>query len=129
MTEKEQFSTGAMRDQQIGKTRYDLIPIWVDKRLADLLESGAIKYAEYNWAKGMPVKRTYASLRRHLRQLLERDRSEDHFAAVLFNAMVLEHTLVGIEDGSLPPELYDLDHDFLSNLEDFPTDYAGKGVK
>lgn len=77
----------------------------------------------------MPIKRTYASLRRHLRQLLERDRSEDHFAAILFNAMVLEHTLVNIEAGKLPPELYDLEHDFLDNYEDFPTDYQNKEVK
>ncbi len=129
MTEKEQFSTGAMRDKKDDKVSYDLIPLWVLERFAIHLGHGAKKYEAWNHAKGMPIKRCYASLFRHLMGLLSRDRSEDHFAGVLFNLMVIEETLVGIESGRLPGELYDLEYDYLEDNPDFPTNFEKIGIK
>ena len=50
---KQEFSTGAHRDSNIGKGRYDLIPPISLKRLADVYERGADKYGARNWEKGM----------------------------------------------------------------------------
>lgn len=88
---REDFATGARRDTQEGKPRYDLIPTGPLRRLADLLARGADKYGEHNWEKGMPLSRFYASMFRHLIQWREGDRAEDHLAAILFNAMAIMH--------------------------------------
>lgn len=86
---REQFTTGSRRDTQEGKPRYDLIPVEGLERLADLYARGAEKYGDNNWAKGQPYSRVYASLFRHMIQWRQGDRSEDHLAAVAWNAMAL----------------------------------------
>lgn len=100
---RQEFDTGMVRDQQDGKPRYDLIPVGPLKRLADLYARGAIKYDEYNWAKGQPYSRAYASLLRHIYAWREGETEEDHLAAVVFNAFALMY----YEDNK--PELNDLD--------------------
>lgn len=86
---RQEFVTGMVRDTQDGKPRFDLIPTEGLRRVADLYARGAEKYDDNNWKKGQPYSRTYASLFRHLIQWREGDRSEDHLAAVIFNAMAL----------------------------------------
>ena len=100
--ERQQFSTGMQRDVQTGKPRYDLIPVGALKRVADLYARGAEKYDAWNWTKGQPYSRAYASLIRHVMNWREGDRDEDHLAAVIFNAMALMY----YEDNK--PELDDL---------------------
>jgi hypothetical protein len=85
------FETGAQRDSQAGKPRYDLIPPEALRRLAELFARGAEKYDDHNWAKGMPSTRVLASLYRHLEQYRTGDKTEDHLAAVAWNAFVLMH--------------------------------------
>lgn len=87
--ERQHFETGMVRDTQAGKPRFDLIPTGPLKRVADLYSRGAEKYDEYNWMKGQPYSRTYASLYRHMIQWREGDIDEDHLAAVVWNAMTL----------------------------------------
>lgn len=86
---REEFTTGSRRDTQQGKPRYDLIPVQALARLADLYARGAEKYGDHNWQKGQPYSRVYASLFRHLIQWRQGDRSEDHLAAVAWNAFAL----------------------------------------
>lgn len=86
---REDFASGARRDTQSGKPRYDLIPPGPLKRLAELYERGAVKYGDSNWEKGMPCSRIIASLMRHVEQFREGDRTEDHLAAVAWNAFAL----------------------------------------
>lgn len=86
---RQSFSTGMVRDVQDGKPRFDLIPTEGLRRLADLYARGAEKYGDDNWKKGQPYSRAYASLFRHLIQWREGDRTEDHIAAVVFNAFAL----------------------------------------
>lgn len=100
--EREEFPTGMVRDTQTGKPRFDLIPTESLRRLADLYARGAEKYDDDNWKKGQPYSRTYASLFRHLIQWREGDRSEDHMAAVAWNAFALMYYEVR------KPELDDL---------------------
>lgn len=105
---KQKFDTGAQRNSAKGKGHYaDYSPLAM-KRVAALLERGADIYGSMNYAKGMPMLRTVESMLRHAYQYLEGDRSEDHLAAVSFNAMVLMHTEEGIERGILPQSLKDL---------------------
>lgn len=99
---RESFDSGMVRDTQDGKPRYDLIPVQPLKRLADLYMRGAIKYDDNNWQKGQPYSRAYASLFRHMIAWREGDRSEDHLAAVAWNAFAL----MWYEDNK--PELDDL---------------------
>jgi len=86
---REEFDSGARRDTQDGKPRYDLIPPGPLKRLAELYARGAEKYDEHNWTKGMPISRYLASLMRHPEQYREGDTEEDHLAAVVWNAMAI----------------------------------------
>lgn len=105
--EREEFVTGSRRDTQKGKTRPDLIPHELTRRLGDLLGKGAEKYGERNWESGQPLSRVMASLKRHLLQIEEGDTSEDHMAAVVFGIMVFMHHLPRIADGRLPAALAD----------------------
>lgn len=89
--EREQFESGAKRDTQVGKPRYDLIPPLPLKRLADLYARGAEKYDDHNWAKGMSTARILASLYRHLEQYRAGEKTEDHLAAVAWNAFAIMH--------------------------------------
>lgn len=85
---REQFVTGMVRDTQSDKPRYDLLDRPLLKRWAELMARGAVKYGENNWRKAatqVEMDRFDASLLRHVFQLLEGDRSEDHGAAICFN--------------------------------------------
>jgi hypothetical protein len=88
---RQEFDTGARRDTQDGKPRYDLIPLSPLTRLAMHYTNGAVKYGESNWTKGMPLSRFYASLFRHLISWARGDRAEDHMAAVAWNAFAIMH--------------------------------------
>ncbi len=88
---REEYETGARRDTQAGKTRWDLIPPLALKRVADLYARGAVKYDEWNWAKGIKMSRCYASAFRHLMQWVFGDKDEDHLAAVVFNIFCIMH--------------------------------------
>lgn len=88
---RELMDTGSQRDTQEGKPRYDLIPVTSLRRLADLYARGAEKYDDFNWAKGQPFSRVYASMFRHLIAFAEGDTEEDHLAAVAWNAFAIMH--------------------------------------
>jgi hypothetical protein len=88
---RESFSSGAVRDVQGDKPRYDLIPPFPLQRLAELYARGAEKYDDHNWAKGMNTSRILASLMRHLEQYRQGDKTEDHLAAVAWNAFAIMH--------------------------------------
>jgi hypothetical protein len=107
--ERQDFGTGSVRDTREGKGRFDLItPIGL-KRLAQHYENGAKKYGDRNWEKGQPVSRYLDSAIRHLYAFLDGDRSEDHMAAVAWNALGAIHTEEKVKQGHLPEELNDLE--------------------
>lgn len=89
--QRQSFETGAVRDTQKGKARYDLIPPTALYRVAMHYGGGAAKYKPFNWAKGMNFSRTFASMFRHLMEWQIGDRSEDHLAALVFGALTLMH--------------------------------------
>lgn len=106
--QREPFTTGAVRDTQEGKPRFELIPVAPLKRLADLYARGALKYGEHNWQKGMPFTRVLASLLRHAYAYIEGERTEDHLAAVAWNAFALMTYEDSISKGKLSADLDDV---------------------
>lgn len=92
---RQEFDTGAVRDTQEGKGRFDLISPIGERRLARRYEQGAKKYGDRNWQKGIPISRCLGSAKRHISQYFAGDTSEDHLAAAawnLFTAMDMEET-------------------------------------
>lgn len=89
--ERQSFSTGAVRDTSANKPRPDLISPFFLERLGEQLRKGAVKYAEWNWAKGIPSSRCYESAMRHLLQFAQGLTNEDHLSAAAFNIMVIIH--------------------------------------
>lgn len=106
--ERSEFNTGAVRDAMQGKGNPSLIPIDALRAVSRRFEDGADKYGRNNWQKGIPLSRYVDSLYRHLWQFMEKDNTEDHGGAVIWNAMCLIQTKKWIDEGRLPMELDDL---------------------
>ena len=106
--EKRQFSTGSVRHSRKGKGRYDLIPPTGLRRLAVHYENGADVYGDRNWEKGQPLSSYIDSMLRHGQDYLSGDRSEDHLAAVAWNAFGAMHTEMMLREGKYPKEFADL---------------------
>lgn len=90
-TTKEVVESGMVRDSQEDKPRFDLISPFALTRLANHYKNGARKYSEYNWAKGGPFSRFYASMFRHMIKWFIGSTDEDHLAAVAWNAFCIMH--------------------------------------
>jgi len=106
--ERQEFETGAVRDTQIGKGRYDLLPTRAIRRLAKHYENGARKYGDDNYLKGMPMRRFADSAIRHLFKALEGHTDEDHWIASIWNLMAIVEYQERIEEGILDNKLNDL---------------------
>jgi len=117
--ERQEFSTGSVRDSEKGKGLYaHLSPIAL-KRLAQHMEAGAEKYNFRNWELGQPLARYLESAIRHLYTYLEGSRDEDHLAAAMWNVHGIIHTEEMIKRGVLPKELDNLPHYYPSRAKDF----------
>ena len=88
---RQSFDTWMVRDTQDNKPRIDLISPFFLKRLWLLLARWAEKYNARNWELGCDFQRLTASMMRHTTQWMEWDKTEDHLAAVCFNAMAIIH--------------------------------------
>ena len=104
---RQSFPSGMARDIRQGKGRYDLIPPGALRRVALLLERGAVKYGDNNWRKGQPFCRALDSADRHLHQYIDRIDDEDHLAQTVCNLLMVLQYEEDIERGWLPPELDD----------------------
>lgn len=87
--ERRSFKTGAVRDTDVNKPRYDLIPPHALWRVAMLYTRGAAKYGENNWQKGIPSQQMLASAMRHMEAYRRGDEEEDHLAAVVWNVLAM----------------------------------------
>lgn len=118
--ERATFTTGAMRDYQGGKGRFDLVPLdlvqWLVEdwheypyqavwALARLYEAGAQKYAERNWEKGIPLIAYYNSSWRHIAKHHLAMGDEPHLTQWCWNLLCLYWTERKIKEGELPIEL------------------------
>lgn len=107
--ERHEFPTGSRRDTRAGKGRYDLLPPFALRRLAQHYEGGARKYGDRNWQKGQPVSRYIDSALRHIFTYMEGDRTEDTLIAAAWNLLCAVETQEMVGRGFLPHELDDFD--------------------
>lgn len=108
--ERMVFESGALREPATGKGRFDLVSPFGLRRIAMWYELGALKYAERNWEKGIPMSRCVDSAMRHLNKFLMGMTDEDHLAAAAWNVIAIMHYE---ETGRT--DLDDLPH-FIKNL-------------
>lgn len=106
--------SGARREK-LGALPYDLIPYQeITDAFARVAEFGAVKYAPWNWSKGLARVQLLGSLLRHAFAYLrgeDRDRETGllHTDHILWNAAVLAHNVHwNLEDGrrAEPPRDY-----------------------
>lgn len=105
---RTEFDTGAVRDGQEGKGRFDLIPYEAMERVAKIFEAGSKKYQPRNWEKGIPTHRFMDSGLRHAMKYLGGRRDEDHLAMAAWNFLCLLQTEHWIAEGTLPASLQTL---------------------
>jgi len=109
--DQQEFATGAVRNTAAGKPLIGNISPFFLQHLGDWLaenaEENGGKYPMYNWEKGIPVRRCYESLMRHLNCFARGKTDEPHLAAAGFNIMLIDHVLTCIDLGLLPAELDD----------------------
>lgn len=105
---RQEFGTGAVRDVQEDKGRFDLIPPEPTWALAIHFQKGAIKYGDNNWAKGIPLKRYLDSAKRHLVEYEMGLSEENHLISAIWNLYCLYATQIRIQNGELPETLNDM---------------------
>ena len=91
---RKEFSSGMRRDLDDDKPRYDLIPLDMLKRLAELYARGAKKYGDCNWQLANTeeeYKRFKASAWRHFVQWQNGEYDEDHATGAIWNIIAYEH--------------------------------------
>ena len=106
--QRTEFETGAVRDAQGGKGRFDLLPKMTIWALAHHYEKGCQKYGDRNWEKGIPIKNFMDSAQRHLTEFELGFEDENHLIAALWNIACAYETLLRIKMGILPESLDDL---------------------
>lgn len=102
------WETGAQRDMQSGKGKFNLIPPYALLRVARHFEAGGAKYGFFNWQRGIPLSSYLDSAMRHLTEVMDGLEDEDHASAVVWNIMCFIETKRMIEKGILPSTLNDL---------------------
>jgi hypothetical protein len=105
---RRDFNSGAVRDGETGKGRFDLIPPVMLDLLAKHFEAGAVKYEDRNWEKGMPLSVYLDSALRHINKYRDGQRDEPHMVAALWNLTAFIHTREMINRGVLSCELDDV---------------------
>jgi hypothetical protein len=97
-----------------GKVQWQLIPYPVLVGVARVLEFGILKYAEWNWSKGMPWGECMRCTLSHLfkfwfmGQECDEESGEHHLDHVMCNVMFMRHyTLVYKEGDNRPPDWTD----------------------
>lgn len=110
--ERQEFSTGAVRDKKDGKGRFDLLPPRTIRALAIHYQKGGLKYLPRNWEQGIPIGEFIDSGLRHIFDYVEGKTDENHLIAAIWNLCGAYETLERIKEGILPKELDDLPYTY-----------------
>jgi len=105
--ERRQFETGAVRDQDKDKGRFDLLPADAIRQLARVFEVGANKYPSRNWEKGMSIRCYVDSALRHIFCVLAGQEDEPHLPMAMWNLACAIQTEIWVRQGKLPSTLRD----------------------
>jgi len=103
--QRTEFSTGAVRDLQTNKGRYDLLPTYAIHELARHMEEGCKKYGDRNWEKGVELHTFVNSALRHLNKFMMNMNDEPHLSAAAWNIMCLLDTIIRIKLDVLSDDL------------------------
>jgi hypothetical protein len=119
VTGERDFGTGAQRDPNEDKGRFDLLSPLALTRLAKHTQKGAAIRGERNWENGMPIPATLDSAIRHIycyitNKLMGQQQDEDHLAAAMWNVMNAMHFDELISMDCADPEL----GNFLGDLKE-----------
>lgn len=88
---RDTFTTGAVREANDGKGRFDLISAEGLRRLALRYEFGSAKYGDRNWEKGLSTSNCLNSAFRHIVEYMMGLDNEDHLAACAWNLFAIMH--------------------------------------
>lgn len=90
--ERETLVDGGAVRESVDKPAIEGVSPYAMERLGWHFTAGGKKYGDFrNWERGMPMMRMCASLLRHVFLWIRRDDSEDHMAAVMWNAQAIMH--------------------------------------
>lgn len=104
MSDNQQYPSGAVRERNRGRGRFDLSSPYAERRLAGVSERGADKYTPRNWERGMPLERYIESALRHLAKYRAGLTDEDHLGQAYWNLMAALHTEELVWQGRYPAE-------------------------
>ena len=108
-----------------GKVALSLVPWHLLAGTARVLMGGRLKYAEWNWSKGMKWSNSFDSLLRHLIKWwylgedIDPESGEHHLDHVMCNLLFLRHYTMAFREGDDRPPA-ELTH-FTDSLVDFNT--------
>ena len=86
-----------------GKPRWSLVPQSALIPMVRVLEFGAKKYGDYNWVKGLSIRETCESLKRHLDAFMEGEDDDpesklSHIGHIQCNALFLSWIMENRKD-------------------------------
>lgn len=82
----------SVREDDSHKSRMEGISPYALERIGMRYTDGGIKYGDFrNWERGQPWSRCIGAILRHTTAYMRRDTSEDHLAAIAWNAIALMH--------------------------------------
>lgn len=84
---RQEYESGARRDNSENKGRMDLLPPESILRLSRWYEWGAKKYGDHNWERGMPISRYLDAAIRHTFKYMAGCNDEDHLSAAVWNLL------------------------------------------
>lgn len=100
--QRANFDTGAVRDIDDNKGRFDLLPADAIRQLARVMETGCLKYGDRNWEQGIPIRRYVDSALRHIFCVLAGMEDEPHLPMAMWNLACAIQTEIWIRCGKLP---------------------------
>jgi len=86
---RQEYASGARRDNASNKGRMDLLPPEAILRLSRWYEWGAQKYGDHNWERGMPISRYLDAAIRHTFKYMAGCNDEDHLSAAVWNLLAI----------------------------------------
>lgn len=114
------MKSGALRETNEGKGRFDLMSPYALLRVARIHEKGSKKYSPRNWEKGMRFSLFVDAAFRHIIKYMMGMTDEDHLAQAVWNLDCLLHFEALIEFGVASKELNDLPwYQQRESIEDF----------
>lgn len=108
----------------LGKVSLSLVPLHLFAGAARVFMGGKLKYAPFNWSKGMAWSTCFDCLMRHLlkwfycREELDNESGEHHLDHAIANLLMLRHYHIAYRNGDDRPPAFT---GFTDALDDFNT--------